>query len=116
MQHAERAVLLAGSDLSFVNGQEQSSFPFRHRRGPTALNAAAAAAAAIAIGVDAHSIVESLDTFRGLPHRLEELDEIDGRMWVNDSKATTPEAAVAAIQSFGAPIRLIAGGAERAWI
>jgi UDP-N-acetylmuramoylalanine--D-glutamate ligase len=112
-QRAERAVVLAGSDLLFVGDQPQASFPLRQRRGPTALNAAAAAAAAFAIGVDAPTIVESLNAFRGLPHRLEELGEFDGRTWVNDSKATTPEAAIAAIQAFRAPIRLIAGGADK---
>jgi UDP-N-acetylmuramoylalanine--D-glutamate ligase len=77
------------------------------------LNAAAAAAAAFAIGVEPAEIVRSLEAFRGLPHRLEILGETAGRLWVNDSKATTPESAVAALRSFERPVRLIAGGADK---
>lgn len=85
------------------------TIPGRHHR----RNAAAAAATAAAIGIEPSLIVAALAAFRGLPHRLEVLGEFDGRLWVNDSKATTPESAIAALQAFDRPVRLIAGGADK---
>jgi UDP-N-acetylmuramoylalanine--D-glutamate ligase len=77
------------------------------------LDAAAAVAAAVAVGVDLQTVNDALNAFRGLPHRQEIVGEFDGRLWVNDSKATTPEATIAALESFERPIRLIAGGADK---
>ena len=78
-----------------------------------AMNAAAATAALSAIGVEPGAIASGIAAFRGLPHRLETVGEFAGRLWVNDSKATTPAAAIAALQRFSRPIRLIAGGADK---
>jgi UDP-N-acetylmuramoylalanine--D-glutamate ligase len=52
----------------------------------------------------------SLNEFRPLPHRLEPVAELDGVLYVNDSKATTTEALRAALESFDRPVRLLAGG------
>lgn len=51
--------------------------------------------------------------FKGLPHRLEFIKEIDGVKYYNDSFSTTPETCIAAIQSFKQPLVLIAGGSEK---
>lgn len=83
--------------------------PGEHNR----LNAAAAIAAAMAVGISPHAIPNALQSFRGLPDRLEVVGEFEGRLWVNDSKATTPEAAVVAMQAFQRPVHLIAGGANK---
>jgi UDP-N-acetylmuramoylalanine--D-glutamate ligase len=45
-----------------------------------------------------------------VPHRLETVAERDGLRWVNDSQATIPHAAMAALEAFDAPVVLIAGG------
>ena len=109
----EAGVYLAGSDLLFVSSRKPTTWPLRNRKGPSAMNAAAAAAVAMTLGISPQTIVEACNSFPGLPHRLEEVGEIDRRIWINDSKATTPEAAIAALQSFDAPVRLVAGGADK---
>jgi UDP-N-acetylmuramoylalanine--D-glutamate ligase len=74
-------------------------------------NAAAATAAARAAGVDDDAIAEALRTFRGVEHRLELVEEIDGVRFVNDSKATNTSAARRGIAAYaGQPLRLILGG------
>lgn len=64
-------------------------------------------------GVEIQHIIEVLEQFRGVEHRLEFVAEKHGVRYYNDSKATNPEATQKAIQSFSQPIILIAGGLER---
>jgi UDP-N-acetylmuramoylalanine--D-glutamate ligase len=73
-------------------------------------NAQAAIAAALATGASLEAIERGVSNFRGLPHRLEHVAEVHGRHCFNDSKSTTPEATVLALQSFDEPIVLLAGG------
>lgn len=74
-------------------------------------NAAAATAAARAAGIGDEPIAEALRTFRGVPHRLELIAEVDGVRFVNDSKATNATAARRGIEAYaGQPLRLILGG------
>jgi UDP-N-acetylmuramoylalanine--D-glutamate ligase len=80
--------------------------PGRHNRE----NAAAATAAARVAGVSEEHIAEALRTFRGVPHRLEEITEIRGVRFVNDSKATNAAAARRAIAAYDEPLHVILGG------
>ncbi|HVG87747.1 MAG TPA: UDP-N-acetylmuramoyl-L-alanine--D-glutamate ligase [Gaiellales bacterium] len=74
-------------------------------------NALAAAAAAEAVGVDRAARDRALRAFRAPPHRLEEVAvRADGVRFVNDSKATNPEAAVMALTAFKGGVHLILGG------
>jgi UDP-N-acetylmuramoylalanine--D-glutamate ligase len=52
-------------------------------------------------------------SFEGVEHRLELVRELHGVRWFNDSIATTPERAVAALRSFEGPIVLLAGGRDK---
>ena len=80
-------------------------------RGPHNVeNAMAAAAVALARGVDPHAVRHALATFPGVPHRLEDVGEHDGVLYVNDSKATNVASTLVALRSFDAPVHLIAGG------
>ena len=72
-------------------------------------NAMAAAGLALAIGLTHDEIREGLQTFTLDRHRLEVVVEEDGIVWVNDSKATNPHAAAAALMSQISSI-WIAGG------
>ena len=74
-------------------------------------NARAASAAALERGLDIDSVAEGLRTFAGVPHRLERVAEIDGVLYVNDSKATNVAAAAAALRAFpDRGVRVILGG------
>jgi UDP-N-acetylmuramoylalanine--D-glutamate ligase len=73
-------------------------------------NAMAAAAAALARGVDADAVAEALRAFPGVPHRLEEVAERDGVLYVNDSKATNPDSARVALEAFAGDVHAIMGG------
>jgi UDP-N-acetylmuramoylalanine--D-glutamate ligase len=72
-----------------------------------------AALAARLIGVDASAIGTVARTFAGVRHRLETVAERDGVRWINDSQATIPQAAIAALEAFDSPIVLIAGGKDK---
>ena len=76
-------------------------------------NAQAAIAAALLACVSSEAIEQGLSNFHGLPHRLEFIADVDGRRCFNDSKSTTPEATVLALQSFDDPIVLLAGGYDK---
>jgi UDP-N-acetylmuramoylalanine--D-glutamate ligase len=76
-------------------------------------NLAAALAVARCFDVDDESIECCLGSFRPLPHRLELISDIGGVRWYNDSKATTPESTIAALEAFEEPIILIAGGYDK---
>ena len=73
-------------------------------------NAAAATAAARAAGIGDDAIGEALRTFPGVPHRLELVRELGGVRFVNDSKATNPEAAERALSAYPSGLRVILGG------
>lgn len=77
------------------------------------VNIAAAAALAKAYGVTNKNIRTAVRNFTGVEHRLECVRELDGVRFINDTAATVPEAAVAALHSYDAPIVLICGGADK---
>lgn len=76
---------------------------------PGQSDALAAAAAALAIGVDAGDVASALRAFRPAAHRGEVIATVDGVHYVDDSKATNPHAAQAAIAAHRRVV-LIAGG------
>lgn len=76
-------------------------------------NACAAAMAATLAGATKSDIVEVLQSFTGLEHRLELVREVDGVKYYDDSFSTTPETAIAAIEAFSDPEILILGGSSK---
>ena len=72
-----------------------------------------AAVACHKLKIPLNIIKNVIKKFRGLPHRLEFIKEVDKVSYYNDSFSTTPETCIAAIQSFSNPIILIAGGSEK---
>ncbi|HTA05948.1 MAG TPA: UDP-N-acetylmuramoyl-L-alanine--D-glutamate ligase, partial [Solirubrobacteraceae bacterium] len=74
-------------------------------------NAMAAAAVCLARGVDREAVHAGLASFGGVAHRLEEIVELDGVLYVNDSKATNVASTLVALDAFaGRPVHLILGG------
>ena len=72
-----------------------------------------ASLAATLAGVGGAAVADAIRTFAGVPHRLELITERGGVRWVNDSQATIPVAAMAALEAFDGPIVLIAGGKDK---
>ncbi len=76
-------------------------------------NAMAATLAARFLGIPAASIRATLKNFKGVEHRLEFVRELNGVMYVNDSKATNVDSVWYALQSFTRPIVVILGGRDK---
>ena len=64
-------------------------------------------------GVSNDVIVDVISNFRGVEHRLEYVDTIDGRRFYNDTEATNIKCTQIALSSFDKPIIVILGGLER---
>ena len=76
-------------------------------------NVLAAAAAGLSCGVEPDSLRETVRSFRSVEHRLEEVAELDGVRFYNDSKATSVDATIKALEAFAedaGKIVLILGG------
>lgn len=98
----------------YIKGQELIAVSEMKLRGKhNYMNAMAAALAAANAGVTAEVIINVLKSFKGVEHRLEFVNEIDGVKYINDSKATTVESLSFALQSFNEPVVLIAGGKDK---
>jgi len=106
------AVMVAGAQLAAaipVVGIKDISLRGRHNLS----NVLAACAIALAAGITSEAMAEGVRSFNGIPHRLEFVRRWRGSDWYNDSIATAPERAMAAIQSFDEPLVLLAGGHDK---
>jgi UDP-N-acetylmuramoylalanine--D-glutamate ligase len=78
------------------------------------MNAVAASALGMLVGLPLPAIRTAIESFPGLPHRLEFVRHVDGADWYDDSIATAPERTLASLASFGSePIILLAGGRDK---
>ena len=98
-----RRILVSAADV-----KDQSRWP--SLQGPhNAQNVAAAVAAARELGIDDAVIAASLESYPGLPHRMERVAEKAGVLFINDSKATNPTSTAPALAAFPA-VHWILGG------
>jgi len=77
------------------------------------LNVCAAVTLADSADIPVGAMVDAIRQFHGVEHRLELVATIDGVQFINDSIATAPERALAAIDSFDEPLILLAGGRDK---
>jgi len=98
-----------GREVQVIWNDFKAPLPGRHN----ALNAAAAFAVALALGFGVERLKDALAGFRALPDRLEFVRRYRGVDYYNDSKATTPEAAIQAIEAFARPVVAIVGGYDK---
>ena len=77
------------------------------------MNLLAAGLALARYGVKTEVIVRALAEFPGVEHRLELFHEADGVRYFDDSTATMPHAAAAALDALPSPVVLVAGGADK---
>jgi UDP-N-acetylmuramoylalanine--D-glutamate ligase len=78
-----------------------------------AMNVLAACAIAAAAGFGTEALRQGIRGFHGLPHRLEFVRSVRGAAWYDDSIATAPERALAALRAFDEPLVLLAGGRDK---
>ncbi len=112
--HVERLALAGGGFAGTGPGGRilpvaELNLPGRHN----VSNALAAIGAALLLGMAPDAIRAAVGTFAGVEHRLEPAGELDGVRYVNDSQGTQPDAVIAALRSYPAPIVLIAGGRDK---
>lgn len=111
------AVFIRDGIVAYWNGSE--SVDLFHRKiinlkGEHNLeNVLAACAIAVAAGLPIDAMKAGIENYKGVEHRLEHVRTWGGAEWYNDSIATAPERAIAAIRSFKEPIILLAGGRDK---
>ena len=98
-EEGERAILPL-ADIELIGAHNQ-------------LNVVAAVTNAAAAGASAEAIQNGVRGFRGAPHRLEWVRSLNGVDWYNDSIATAPQRAEAALRSFDRPVVLLLGGRDK---
>jgi len=76
-------------------------------------NAMVAASMAYLMGVSQQDIEAGIDAFKGVEHRIEYVDEINGVRYYNDSKGTNVDATIVALKAFDQPVHLLAGGYDK---
>ncbi|MEA5444841.1 UDP-N-acetylmuramoyl-L-alanine--D-glutamate ligase [Gammaproteobacteria bacterium AB-CW1] len=108
----EYGLLEADDGLWLVRGERRlvaaDRLPLAGRHNQ--LNLLAALATLELLGYAMDEVLARLETFSGLPHRMQTVPSRDGRRWINDSKATNLGATLAALAGLDAPVVLIAGG------
>jgi len=103
------------ADRAFIEGRERNAAELAQVSDvPTGAphmvaNALAAATLARSFGVDGSSVRQALQSFTLDRHRIEEVAVVDGIRYVDDSKATNPQAALASLRSYDAVV-WVAGG------
>ncbi len=76
-------------------------------------NALTAALAANAAGCTAADIAAGLRTFKAIPHRVEPVREVNGVLWINDSKSTNVTSTEVAVAAVDRPLVLLLGGRHK---
>jgi len=102
--------------LRLDDGREERILPADRLRilGPHNIaNALAASIAARLAGASPESIARGLQSFEAPPHRLEPVGEVDGVLWINDSKATNIASTQVALKSMTRPTVLLLGGRHK---
>lgn len=77
------------------------------------LNVLAAFAIGHAAGFPLDAMLEAVEDFHGVPHRLELVRELNGIRWYNNTIATAPERTIAVLRAFDEPIVLMLGGRDK---
>lgn len=126
--NARRILTGPGEEIQIGEARSEVALPAMKLRGQhnrqNAVNAFAAVFAAAALDnrdapgdatapILPSSAIEAFSTFEPLAHRLAPIASAAGRTFYDDSIATTPESAIAALDSFDEPVVLLAGGSDK---
>lgn len=118
MQHVQRGTDVRSGVITFhdEDGRSEQIVPVDDVALPglhNLENALAAVTIAKVCGCSTAAVADTLCRFQGVEHRLEFVRELNRVRYYNDSKATNPTAMIRTLESFRAPIVLIAGGLDR---
>jgi UDP-N-acetylmuramoylalanine--D-glutamate ligase len=112
-----KSVYLADGIIYWNNGVDEKKImevsEITMRGSHNVVNILAAISATKALGIESKYIRDTIKNFKGIPHRLELVRELNGVKYINDTAATTPESAIAGIRAFSEPVILIAGGTDK---
>jgi len=97
-----------GKQIASIDLRKCGALPGTHNH----QNACAAYAAVRAMGIGPSVVEKAFLSFSGLPHRSQLVSEIDGIIFINDSKATNIDSAIKALLTFP-NIRWICGGQQK---
>ena len=109
-QNAEAAGFVRAKSLLAVDGSEYELRAPTLRGAHNAENALAALLLSRHLGAAPPALQQGLDTYPGLPHRLEPVRTLDGVEWVNDSKATNVDSVEKSLSAFDHGVLLLMGG------
>jgi len=101
------------SRLAGLIGQAKSEIVFFKKEPGLNSNQSAVLAVGGILGIKKDLILKVFREFKGIEHRMEELSQIKGVRFINDSKATTADSAIWAIKNVENPVVLIAGGRHK---
>ncbi len=106
---SDRLVVADQVSRTDVLGADELRIPGQHN----VANALAACAVGAIAQIGYAEIADVLRTFEGVPHRQEVVGESAGVLYVNNSQGTTPEATIAAIETYPQPAVVILGGVSK---
>jgi UDP-N-acetylmuramoylalanine--D-glutamate ligase len=115
-QEVEEGAFCLGDEMVFRHQGKEWRYPlsgFRLKGVHNVDNIMAAVGSALLMGIDPVRACTSIAEFTGLHHRMEFVATIDGVEYYNDSKGTNVGSVVRSLESFPAPIILIAGGKDK---
>ncbi|MDL2237346.1 UDP-N-acetylmuramoyl-L-alanine--D-glutamate ligase [Christensenellaceae bacterium OttesenSCG-928-K19] len=98
----------AGKETKILPANELN-IPGRHNLE----NALTATAIACVYGIKPEVVAHTLQTFKGVEHRIEFVSEVNGVTFINDSKGTNPDATLNAVNAMEKPTILILGGYDK---
>jgi UDP-N-acetylmuramoylalanine--D-glutamate ligase len=107
---------ISGFNIVFNTPGHHFSFPVSSVALPgkhNLSNAMCAALAALSAGASVDAVKEGLENFSAVEHRLESVAEVNGVLFVNDSKATNIDSTWYALESMEKPVIWIAGGTDK---
>ncbi|PWT87158.1 MAG: UDP-N-acetylmuramoyl-L-alanine--D-glutamate ligase [Acidobacteria bacterium] len=103
-----------GGNVIFFRGKPVLDTAETHLRGVHNIeNLMAALGVAYALNLNWDKATPALKRYQALPHRCEEVGEIEGVKFINDSKATNLDALAKALESQPRPVILVAGGKDK---
>lgn len=112
-EEVENGMFLRGDRMVWrFDGKETELVETRELRipgGHNVANALCAAALAMCMGLEAEGVCAGLRSFPGVEHRIEFVRELDGVVYINDSKGTNPDSTIKAVEAMTRPAVLLLG-------